>query len=423
MKKKSLWTSPSILSLPLLFFIYLLFDAALAPPKLVSEYKADPTVFNGENAYNILRELIPQNLPHPVGSIENKRVRDRIAGKLKEAGYLPEIQADFVCGTLTPACADIENIIVRLPGVNTGNNNAILLMAHYDSTPATPGAGDDMAAVAALIEVASRLQRSPTYQNDIIFLFTDGEEVGLLGATGFVHKHPLFSTVKLVFNFEGRGASGPSMLFETGKQNGHIIRQFSKASQAPHGNSFFYEVYKNMPNDTDFSIFRNEGVSGLNFAFGGHASHYHSAIDKVENISPNSIQHHGQNAMDAISAFGNSDLNALHSEDRVFFDIFSMFFIHWSVSTSWALIILAFTGFILVIWSNKRRNQLRLGFLLVSMPLGIFMIMVFLIGGWLLTWPLADWPLLEGLDHADPAASRLSLLFFVFVIGLMMSSL
>ena len=80
------------------------------------------------------------------------------------------------------------NVIGRIPG--TANSKAFTLMAHYDSVPFGPGAADDGAGVVTLLETARALKAGPPLKNDVIFLFTDGEEAGEVGAAG-VHAQPL----------------------------------------------------------------------------------------------------------------------------------------------------------------------------------------------------------------------------------------
>ena len=62
---------------------------------------------------------------------------------------------------------------------------ALVLTAHYDSVEASPGFGDDGIGVAVWLEVAHLLKQQPPTQ-PVVFLLTDGEETGLLGAQAFV---------------------------------------------------------------------------------------------------------------------------------------------------------------------------------------------------------------------------------------------
>ena len=73
-----------------------------------------------------------------------------------------------------------------------------LLVAHYDSVTNSRGAGDDGAAVAALLETARIVMAGPKLRRSIFILFTDAEEVGLLGALAFVHEHPLAQRAGIV---------------------------------------------------------------------------------------------------------------------------------------------------------------------------------------------------------------------------------
>ncbi|MDW3502806.1 M28 family metallopeptidase, partial [Escherichia coli] len=92
-----------------------------------------------------------------------------------------------------------QNVIGVLPGTDR-SKPAVLIMSHYDSVANSPGAADDAAGVAAALEVARALQAGPKPARDVIFLFTDGEEQGLLGADAFFARDPLRQKVGVVIN-------------------------------------------------------------------------------------------------------------------------------------------------------------------------------------------------------------------------------
>ncbi|HEU4522050.1 MAG TPA: M20/M25/M40 family metallo-hydrolase, partial [Thermoanaerobaculia bacterium] len=167
---------------------------------------ADAGRFSAGRARPIAEDLLREGVPHPVGSAANRVIRDRIAERFRILGYQVVIDARFVCNA-TPACATVENLFAHQPG---HPGPWTLLVAHYDSVPAGPGASDDGAGVAVLLESARALRDRP----GIAFLVTDGEEAGLLGAEAFVQS-PLAKNVRAVVNVEYRGTSGPSFLFET----------------------------------------------------------------------------------------------------------------------------------------------------------------------------------------------------------------
>ena len=185
----------------------------------------------------------------------------------------------------------------------------MLLAAHYDSVPAGPGAGDDGVGVASVLEIARVLKQQPARRHPIILLIDEGEEAGLLGARLFVSRStPRRSTIKAAVNLDARGDSGPSLMFETGPATDWALRMFAAAATRPMSNSIYYFVYKLLPNDTDFTVFKAAGYEGLNFALIGDVERYHTPQDRFENLDLGSLQHQGQNALSMVQALAAADL-------------------------------------------------------------------------------------------------------------------
>ena len=133
-------------------------------------------------------------------------------------------------------------------------------------------------------------------KNDIIILFSDGEEVGLNGAKLFAESHPWSKDVKLVLNFESRGSGGPSnMIIETNHGNENLIKNFSNAKpEFPVASSLMYNIYKLLPNDTDSTVFREElDVPSFFFAFIDDHYDYHTATDIPKRLDKRSLAHQG----------------------------------------------------------------------------------------------------------------------------------
>ena len=147
---------------------------------------APDVVFSADRAEAILRELLPEKLPHVAGSPYNSVIRNRVVAQLEASGYAPEIQSRFHCNPLYGTCSPVDNIIAVKPGAV--GKHAVLLTAHYDSGWAGPGAADDGAAVAAILEIARMAADFPPFDNDVIFLFSDSEENGLIGADAFAEQ-------------------------------------------------------------------------------------------------------------------------------------------------------------------------------------------------------------------------------------------
>src|SRR6267378_7882964 len=298
--------------------------AAYRPPAPLGP-DAPPGAFSAYRAEAILRDLVGNGIPHPIGSPAGARMREAIVRRLAALGYAPQLQSGFVCRE--GVCGSPVNIVATLRG-GTEDQDAVMLAAHYDSVPAGPGASDDGAAVATLLEIARILAARPPSPHPIVLLLTDGEEAGLLGASLFVQQHPLAKLVKAAVNLEARGTSGPSLMFETGTANTWLMRLYGSAIARPFTNSLYYVVYKQLPNDTDFSVFK-AAYQGFNFAFIGDVGRYHTPLDSVANASASSIQHQGDNALAALSALANSPTLHPAVAESVFFDGFARTLITW----------------------------------------------------------------------------------------------
>lgn len=99
--------------------------------------------------------------------------------------------------------------------------------------PAGPGASDDGAAVATVLEIARILAARPASRHPVVLLITDGEEAGLLGAFLFVREHPLAKQVRAAVNLDARGTSGPSLMFETGPRTAGSCTCTRRQSRVP----------------------------------------------------------------------------------------------------------------------------------------------------------------------------------------------
>lgn len=326
-----------LLTIAILAVIFFLSVAGLRPPAS-QPASISASQFSGDRAREVLRRLVGDGIPHPTGSAAGGIVRGRVIDELTKLGYQPQVQTGFSCDEFG-TCATVKNILVRLDGTEPGAS--VLLAAHYDSVPAGPGASDDGAGVAAVLEIARALKSTAVPRHSVIILIDDGEEAGLLGARVFVAESPWAKDVRAAVNLEARGTSGPSMMFETGSANYWTIKLYSQHSTRPATSSIFYQVYKRLPNDTDFTIFKSAGYQGANFAFIGDVNHYHTPLDNFENADPGSLQHHGENALPMILALANSDLASPPVKDAVFFDIFERRVIMWPASWSFPIAIAA----------------------------------------------------------------------------------
>jgi hypothetical protein len=263
--------------------------------------------FSAMRALALEEHLLGDGAPHPIGSAANARVAERIGDALAELDYAVETQSTFACRSEWAECGSVTNVVTRLPGRTDGP--AVLLTAHYDSVPAGPGAGDDMAGVAAILEIARILRVEPPPRNPIIILLSDGEEPALLGAEAFMAEHPWAADVGVVVNLEANGTHGQSTLFETTADNAWLVDAFAAHAPSPVAASLYDEIYAYMPFHTDLTVYEEAGFAGINFAFVEETAHYHTPLDAIANLDPGSLQHHGDNALAAVRAFGAMDLS------------------------------------------------------------------------------------------------------------------
>lgn len=284
--------------------------------------------FNAVQAEAWLREVFVPEEPHPAGTAANARVRERIERLASGWGFEVERQVTGLARRPGEAKVPLCNLMFRIAGSGQ-TKSAVLIVAHYDSVSTGPGISDDGSGVAIVLELARTFQSLPAPRNDLIFLLTDGEESGLLGARQFCAEHPWASAARAVINLEARGTSGPSLMFQTGAPNRWLIELFARHASRPRTSSLFFEIYRFLPNDTDFTIFSREGINGFNFAFIGKVVNYHTSNDNLEQLDRRSLQHQGQNAREALQALAQADLDAPREGNAVYFDLLGKWLVWW----------------------------------------------------------------------------------------------
>ena len=377
----------------LLFFLQ---HSSTSPPQAKS-LDSPLEEFSAERAFETLKYLLQENKPHPVGSELNKIIKKRLIKELDKLKIDSQIQKTWACASRYTSCAEVENIIGIIPGKT--DSPYLALMAHYDSVPMAPGAGDDGAGVVAILEAARVLKLDAPYDYPIMLLITDAEENGLIGAEAFFNQHPLAKDVGVVLNIEGSGTSGGSMVFRTSEKNELLIKSLSHEHDHAYGFSLANEIFKRMPNDTDFSVALRANIPGMDFAFVGERNHYHTPNDNIENLDIKTIQHHGENILSSSRDLLNSDWNAI-GEKYVYLGGTYGFWTHWK--SSYSLIALMLSALILIfafVRSGIPIRGLVLGYMLspvtlittiISGVLGFFLLSFF--SGNVISWPGIDLP-------------------------------
>jgi hypothetical protein len=321
--------------------------------------------FSAARAMDHLRHIAAA--PHPIGTAAHAQVLAYLQQQVTALGYQSEVQSGlaFWRGDRNIA-GQVSNLVLRIPGTRTGK--ALLLSAHYDSAPFSPGAADNGAGVASVLETLRALKTGAPLQNDLVVVFTDGEEAGLLGAELFAHGHRWARDIGMVLNFDFRGNRGPFWMFQTSPGNGALIDGWATALDRPLGNALMAELYKVMPNDTDFTVYQASGMAGLNFAaIEGHAA-YHTPLDNVDRIDPGSIQHEGASMLAATRHFGNTPLAGLRAHDRIYFNLPGAGIVRYTLATGWLLCAALLLAFGAVVVLAIKGGHARAGRILLAFP-------------------------------------------------------
>ncbi|MCD6543500.1 MAG: M28 family peptidase [Flavobacteriaceae bacterium] len=304
----------------ILFTIYWSITSLM--PNRITNLDTPKNKFSTERALVHLKEITKH--PHFVGTKNHKKVRNYIVSELEKLGLTVEIQTQVAINTKWRAGTNTKNILARIKGSEKGK--ALMILSHYDSAVhSSYGAADAGSGVVVILEgIRAYLANNPKPKNDIIILISDAEELGLLGANAFVNHHAWAKDIGLVLNFEARGSGGPSyILMETNGGNKNLIKAFNQAKvKFPVGNSLLYSIYKMLPNDTDLTVFREDGnIKGFNFAFLDDHYDYHTSQDSYERMDKNTLQHQGDYLMPLLSYFANANLENLNAEEEdVFFN-------------------------------------------------------------------------------------------------------
>ena len=331
--------------------------------------------FSSARALGILQSLLAEGVPHPMATPANARIRDRIVMRFRLLGYETSIQRGFACNARLE-CGQVENILARVAGET---RPAVLLVAHYDSVGAGPGASDDGVGVASLLEIA-RIVRRESHRNPIAFLITDGEEGGLLGAEAFAADAALMRSAGAVINVENRGTYGTSNMFETSRNNRWLIRRLARALERPQATSFFYAIYNLLPNDTDVTVFKRDGKASVNFAAIGGVNWYHTPFDDVAHVSARTLQHHGDNLLATARVFADSDLDVRSGDDASYFDILGFAMVWWPAgATLWV----AIASLLLLMFAARTTNPRAMTFGVLATFTAI---LLSLLGGMAVSW-------------------------------------
>ncbi|NRQ40382.1 M20/M25/M40 family metallo-hydrolase [Nonomuraea sp. NN258] len=314
---------PALVALAAVVTVALAAWVAERPPQAAGP-DAPATSFSAGRAWPHL-ERIAGGGPTPIGSPGAAAIRDHLVAELTKLGLKTEVQRGLGAHAFEHQIISglAENVVAVLPG--TDSSGPVLVGAHYDSTVTTPGTSDDKASVAAVLEIARALTSGPRPRNDVVFLLSDGEEPGLIGAELFARHPSMRGGGAVMINLEGPGNAAPSSVYNVTPGGGGLVESFARSVPHPVGESAVIGAYRSTGFHSDLSALEEYGVIGVDLGFADGRGFYHHPRDTVAEFSKDALQMHGDNALAMIKDVAGTDLRALRQpRHEVFIGVFGL---------------------------------------------------------------------------------------------------
>jgi hypothetical protein len=187
----------------------------------------------------------------------------------------------------------------------------------------------------------------------------------------FMIDDPDARDVGMVLNFDARGSSGPSVMFQASNGNSALINLYARYDPHPVCSSISGDIYQMLPNDTDFTVFaQRPTIQGYNFAFIGDYQNYHRPTDDLAHLSVSSLRHHGIQALAMARALGQANWEAMpRGQNSVFFDVLALFVVRYPVSLAIPIAIGAAVAGIGAVFLASERGSIRAPYLLLALLL------------------------------------------------------
>ncbi len=171
-----------------LFSFVLILSLVACSPAPEAKSSVDPSAlrFSGERALAIEAEFVQSFPNRSSGQPNNHLAAVWLRDEFSRMGLTCTIDQWQVVNYSQPA--QLQNVVCRLPG---RSEREIVLAAHLDQSSLTvQGADNDGSGIAIMMHLAEIFSTGETPARTLVFLATDAEEWGELGAVRFVQTHP-----------------------------------------------------------------------------------------------------------------------------------------------------------------------------------------------------------------------------------------
>jgi len=204
------------------------------------------------------------------------QARDYIAAELTALGLRAQLHS---YGAGTNPFAFVE--------ANRAAQGTLLLGAHFDSVPGSPGANDNATGVAMVLAAARYLGELECRDHDVIVAFFDEEEIGLVGSAAFAanldaNNTPLVAAHTI--DQMGWDQNG-DRLIEVELPAPGLLSFYQSAATAE---GLAIPLVETSTGSTDHSSFRQRGYSAVGltegFVSGDTTPHYHASTDTAATV-------------------------------------------------------------------------------------------------------------------------------------------
>jgi Zn-dependent M28 family amino/carboxypeptidase len=235
------------------------------------------------------QDLISKLTGHSTIS-ENTVMKDRasIESRKLTADYLMSMLEEFADDSYLHNYRENGNNVVGLIKSTVTTDSYIVLGAHFDSVPNCPGANDNATGTALVFSVAKYISELKSRNHNVLIVFFDEEEKGLLGSKAFAKKikdegldvHSVHTVDQLGWDDDGDRAIELEM--PTDELQATYIDVAKKLK-------LDFPIHYSKVTSTDHRSFRNLGfkATGITEEYVNKDTtpHYHKATDTYETVN------------------------------------------------------------------------------------------------------------------------------------------
>ena len=234
--------------------------------------------------------------PRPPGSAAHAEVQEILARAVRQLGLAPFGRNGYLLPYHTDGNVRLANIAAVLPGRDP-SLPPMILGAHYDTVPETPGADDNAAAIDVVFRALEGLKPG-TFRHPVLAVFFDAEEPGyylgpLMGSTNF-YQRELAGQVHCAFIFDLVGHDVPvsgieDLVFVTGMESHPSFEPVLSETRPEKGMRVVPALNRYVGDVSDHHIFRVREEPYLFFSC-GRWEHYHRPSDTAERLNMQKIK-------------------------------------------------------------------------------------------------------------------------------------